>query len=99
MEQEGGAPASRRGTADDASPDRAAPLVAFDFDGTLTVRDSFTAFLRWRAGPLRYALGLARLAPAAVAYLIHRDRGRIKADAARVFLEGAPRERLESDAR
>jgi len=25
------------------------PLVAFDFDGTLTTKDSFTAFLRWRA--------------------------------------------------
>ena len=24
-------------------------LAAFDFDGTLTIRDSFTAFLRWRA--------------------------------------------------
>ena len=31
-----------------------APIVAFDFDGTLTVRDSFTAFLKWRAGG-RYA--------------------------------------------
>ena len=27
------------------------PIVAFDFDGTLTIRDSFTEFLRWRAGP------------------------------------------------
>jgi phosphatidylglycerophosphatase C len=73
--------------------------VAFDFDGTLTVRDSFTAFLKWRAGPRRYALGLVRLAPAALAYLIHRDRGRIKAAAVREFLRGAPRARLEADAR
>jgi phosphatidylglycerophosphatase C len=29
------------------------PIVAFDFDGTLTVRDSYTAFLKWRAGPKR----------------------------------------------
>ena len=28
------------------------PVVAFDFDGTLTVKDSFIAFLRWRvSGP------------------------------------------------
>ena len=75
------------------------PVVAFDFDGTLTIRDSFTAFLKWRAGPRRYALGMARLAPAALAYLVHRDRGRIKAAAVREFLKGVPRERLEADAR
>jgi phosphatidylglycerophosphatase C len=75
------------------------PLVAFDFDGTLTVRDSFTGFLRWHAGRAGFAVGLARLAPAALAYLIHRDRGRIKAAAVRVFMGGAPRDRLEAEAR
>jgi phosphatidylglycerophosphatase C len=65
-------------------------VVAFDFDGTLTVRDSFMAFLIWQAGPARAALGLVRLAPAALAYLAHRDRGRIKAAALRVFLRGKP---------
>jgi phosphatidylglycerophosphatase C len=73
--------------------------VAFDFDGTLTVRDSFTAFLRWRARPARYALGLARLLPAALRYLIDRDRGRIKAAAAREFLRGLTRSALEAEAR
>lgn len=67
-----------------------APIVAFDFDGTLTVRDSFMAFLIWEAGPARTALNLARLAPAALAYLAHRDRGRIKAAALRIFLRGKP---------
>ncbi len=76
-----------------------APIVAFDFDGTLTVRDSFLAFLKWRAGPFRHALGLLRLTPAAGAYLFHRDRGRIKAAAVREFLKGVPRERLEAEAR
>ena len=76
----------------------APPVVAFDFDGTLTTHDSFTAFLKWRAGPARYALGLIRLAPSALAYLIHRDRGRIKAAATREFLRGATRDRLEADA-
>jgi phosphatidylglycerophosphatase C len=68
------------------------PIVAFDFDGTLTVRDSFMAFLIWEAGPLRATLGLARLVPEALAYLAHRDRGRIKAAALRVFLGGKPLE-------
>ncbi len=75
------------------------PVVAFDFDGTLTIRDSFSAFLKWRAGPVRWALGCLRLAPAALAYAFNRDRGRIKAAAVRVFLKGATRERLEADAR
>ncbi len=75
------------------------PVVAFDFDGTLTVRDSFMAFLRWRAGRARFALGMVRLAPASLAYLIHRDRGKIKAAAVREFLKGLPRDRLEAQAR
>lgn len=75
------------------------PIVAFDFDGTLTTHDSFTAFLKWRASPGRYALGLARLAPSALAYLVHRDRGRIKAAAVREFLRGLPRAELAAEAR
>jgi phosphatidylglycerophosphatase C len=74
------------------------PLVAFDFDGTITVKDSFTAFLKWRAGPVRYAIGLIRLAPAALAYLVHRDRGRIKAEAVNEFLIGLTRSQLEAEA-
>jgi len=74
------------------------PLVAFDFDGTLTCKDSFTAFLAWRAGPVRWAAGLARLAPAAAAYLGHRDRGRVKAAVVREFLKGEARLDLEREA-
>lgn len=75
------------------------PLVAFDFDGTLTVRDSFTAFLKWRASPARHALGMIRLFPAAVAYVFDRNRGKIKAAAVREFLRGVSLEQLEREAR
>ena len=75
------------------------PIVAFDFDGTLTTKDSFTAFLKWRTPAPRWALGGLRLIPAACSYLIHRDRGRIKAAAVREYLKGVTRERLEADAR
>jgi phosphatidylglycerophosphatase C len=75
------------------------PIVAFDFDGTLTIRDSYTAFLKWRVGPRRYAAGMVRLLPAALAYVFHRDRGRLKAAATREFLRGVPREQLEAEAR
>lgn len=87
-------PASEQGASQDPRP-----LVAFDFDGTLTVRDSFTAFLRWRAGSVGYGLGLARLLPALAAYALDRDRGRLKASAVRIFLKGLSRGALEHEAR
>ncbi len=74
------------------------PIVAFDFDGTLTTHDSFTAFLRWKAEPLGYFLGLAALLPHLVAYGVNRDRGRLKAAAAARFLGGMSSERLSADA-
>ena len=73
-------------------------LVAFDFDGTLTVRDSFIAFLAWRAGAAGFLLGMARLSPHALAYLVHRDRGRLKAAALEVFLKGLDKLALEASA-
>ena len=92
MAQEEPVPASSERASDE-------PVVAFDFDGTLTIRDSFSSFLKWRAGRLRWLGGCLRLAPNALAYAFHRDRGRIKAAAVREFLKGVPRERLEADAR
>jgi phosphatidylglycerophosphatase C len=86
-------------SAQDRQPDTPfRPLVAFDFDGTLTCEDSFMAFLAWRAGAGAYLAGLAALAPAAARYLVDRDRGRIKAAAARRFLAGLPRAALEAEA-
>jgi phosphatidylglycerophosphatase C len=73
-------------------------IVAFDFDGTLTVRDSFTTFLRKRAGRRGWAMGLVRLAPATAAYARDRDRGAIKAAAVKEFLKGVSRAQLEADA-
>jgi len=75
------------------------PIVAFDFDGTLTVKDSYTAFLAWRAGRLAYAAGLVRLIPALLSYLARPDRGRLKAAATRVFLAGVSRNEIEADAK
>jgi phosphatidylglycerophosphatase C len=80
------------------NPSGARPIVAFDFDGTLTVADSFTAFLAWRVDRGRHLRGLLRLAPAAALYLRDRDRGRLKAAAVREFLRGVPRAVLEQDA-
>jgi len=73
-------------------------IVAFDFDGTLTVSDSFTRFLRWRAGANGWFAGLAGMSPDLAAYIGHRDRGRLKAASVREFLKGVPRVQLEEDA-
>ena len=78
--------------------DRVGPIVAFDFDGTLTVRDSFTAFLKWREGSARYHAEMAALAPAALKYLFDRDPGKLKAAAVKRFLAGLPREVLNAEA-
>ena len=75
------------------------PIVAFDFDGTLTNRDSFTAFLRWRAGPGRYAAGLIKLIPQAILFVFNRDRGRMKAAAARIYLGEMSRNEIADLAR
>ena len=74
------------------------PVVAFDFDGTLTTRDSFTAFLAWREGAVRYAVGLLRLVPELALYMVLRDRGRLKAAAAKEFLSGLSPLKLAEDA-
>jgi phosphatidylglycerophosphatase C len=66
------------------------PIVAFDFDGTLTTHDSFTAFLRWKAGPWRYLAAAVALLPHLLAFCVRRDRGRLKAAACARFLGGAP---------
>ena len=74
------------------------PIVAFDFDGTLTTHDSFTAFLAWKAEPLPYLAGLARLLPQIVAFAFNRDRGRLKAAAVARFLGGETVQHLETAA-
>ena len=75
--------------------DPARPVVAFDFDGTLTVRDSFLAYLAFQSGPVRCAFGALRLVPAVAAYLVRRDRGALKSAAATVFLKGMAADELD----
>lgn len=79
--------------------DRPSPIVAFDFDGTMTVRDTFLTFLRWREGGFGYCMGMLRLWPAALVYLFNRDAERLKVRCVRVFLKGLPREVLEEEAK
>ena len=80
-------------------PAEALPVVAFDFDGTLTCRDSFVAFFRWRAGLLGFAAAVGGLAPDIAAHMIKPDRGKLKAAMARRFLGPIRRGDLEAETR
>jgi phosphatidylglycerophosphatase C len=84
---------SRKGS---AAP--APPLAAFDFDGTLTVRDCFRAFFAWRFDTPRLISGLLRLTPAFLRYARNQDRGCLKASLVAEFLAGRSIVELEADA-
>jgi phosphatidylglycerophosphatase C len=44
-------------------------LALFDFDGTISFRDSFGDFIRYAVGPLRFWLGIVCLVPVVGAFL------------------------------
>ena len=46
-------------------------IAVFDFDGTLTTRDSFLAFIKWACGSVSYYTGFIRFAPMLVLMLLH----------------------------
>lgn len=70
-------------------------IALFDFDGTITSRDTMFAFVHHCRGTLRTVLGLAWLAPMLVLYragVVPNDRA--KAILLRHFLGGADRAQL-----
>jgi phosphatidylglycerophosphatase C len=83
---------------DMASSGPGKPIAAFDFDGTLTIRDSFRDYLRWKVGLLPYLLGYVRLLPAILRCVVDRDRGALKGAMVEVYLAGMTRRDLEASA-
>jgi len=45
-------------------------IALFDFDGTITTKDSLTDFIQFAAGKLSYCIGLLMLSPMLIAYTI-----------------------------
>jgi len=45
-------------------------LALFDFDGTITFKDSFAGFLMYTVGPARYWLGIACVTPVVIGFLL-----------------------------
>ncbi len=69
-------------------------LTAFDFDGTLTYKDSFVSFLFDLFGLTGVALALLLKPSLLLGYLATRDRGALKAGLLHALAGAMPREAL-----
>lgn len=64
-------------------------IVVFDFDGTITTRDTFALFLRYYAGTPKWAFNIAKLLPVFAAYKLGKiDRHAVKKAVIRRFFAG-----------
>jgi HAD superfamily hydrolase (TIGR01490 family) len=83
----------------EGGPVSAPVLSVFDFDGTLTRRDSFVPFLRFAFGTRTFALRMIRMLPDAVRYLSKgMTRDELKAVLIASFLKGVQVEWVEQRA-
>lgn len=74
-------------------------MIAFDFDGTITTKDTFALFLRYWAGTPRWALKLLKLLPIFIGYkLTFIDRDAVKKHVVRTFFKGADETELNERA-
>lgn len=74
-------------------------LVVFDFDGTITTKDTFALFLRYYVGTARWALNIIRLLPVFIAYGLKRiDRNTVKAKVINRFFKNASESHLNARA-
>ncbi len=69
--------------------DKEYEIYVFDFDGTITTRDTFALFLRYYAGTTRWVLNIAKLMPVFAAYKLGRiDRHAVKHAVINQFFAG-----------
>lgn len=74
-------------------------LAVFDFDGTLTTKDSMLAFCRYVVGPIKYASGFILLLPSLIAFKLGRlSNTEAKEAFLKQFLGGKSRSLLEEKA-
>lgn len=74
-------------------------IIVFDFDGTITTRDTFALFLRYYAGTFRWAIKIMALLPSFAAYKLGRiDRHAVKAAVVKKFFAGEASEQIEKSA-
>ncbi len=74
-------------------------IVVFDFDGTITTKDTFALFLRYYAGFTKWLFNILRLLPIFALYGLRIiDRNRVKSHVIQRFFSGAPVEDLNLQA-
>ena len=74
-------------------------IYVFDFDGTITTRDTFALFLRYDAGTFRWLINILRLLPTFAAYKLSKiDRHAVKKAVIRRFFAGKLASDVESRA-
>jgi len=74
-------------------------IIVFDFDGTITTRDTFAMFLRYYAGSLNWLLNIARLLPTFAAYKLGRiDRHAVKKAVVSRFFANEDENKVEARA-
>ncbi len=75
-------------------------MIAFDFDGTITTKDTFALFLRYWAGTPLWLLKLFRLTPIFIAYALKLiDRNKVKEHVVRAFFKNADENMLNARAK
>ena len=80
-------------------PQKPVQIIAFDFDGTITTRDTFALFLRYWAGTPLWLLKLLKLSPVFLAYVLKIiDRNAVKAHVIRTFFKNADMTALQARA-
>jgi len=74
-------------------------IVAFDFDGTITTKDTFALFLRYYAGSAKWALNIFRLLPTFIRYKLGLiDRHAVKKAVVKRFFKGHNAEAVDARA-
>ena len=75
-------------------------IIVFDFDGTITTKDTFALFLRYYAGFVRWALNIITLLPIFLAYGLRIiDRNAVKSHVIKQFFSGADVAALQDKAK
>ncbi len=75
-------------------------LVVFDFDGTITTKDTFALFLRYYAGTFLWSIKIIMLLPTFASYKLRLiDRHTVKAAVIKTFFTGERTEALDIKAK
>ena len=74
-------------------------VYIFDFDGTITTKDTFALFLRYFAGTARWFVNIIQLLPVFISYILKlKSRDDVKAHVIRKFFKNVPVQDIENRA-